>query len=304
MTDGNSIKYLEQHEIDKSAWDNCIDQAPNGLIYGYSFYLDHMADHWDGLVLNDYEAVFPLPWRKKYGIHYLYQPFLTAQLGLFGKDLHASLLQEFLIAIPKKFKLWEFPLNYANIFPLNEFHLYQRTNYILDLNRPYKELYNQYRENSKRNNKKAVQSGCHQVNNFHLDHILKLIKNQPSPASDADLARFTNLYYQLKNDGKAKIYGIQSKQGELIASAVFIFSHNRAYYILVGNHPNGKTLGASHALIDSFIRDHAGQDLILDFEGSDMRSLAFFYSSFGAHEEKYAAIKRNLLPWYVRLFKK
>ena len=300
----NTIKYLEQHEIDKSLWDQCIEQAPNGLIYGYSFYLDHMADHWDALVLNDYEAVFPLPWRKKYGIHYLYQPFLTAELGLFGKDLNASLLLEFLKAIPKKFKLWEFPLNYANIFPLNGFHLYQRTNYILDLNHSYENLYNQYKENSKRNNKKAVQSGCQQVNNFHLDHILKLVKNQPSPVSEKDLARFINLFYQLKNKGKAKTYGIQSKQGELMASAVFLFSHNRAYYILVGNHPDGKKMGASHALVDAFIRDHAGQDVILDFEGSDIRSLAFFYSSFGAREEKYAAIKRNMLPWYVRLFKK
>lgn len=304
MNNNNSIKYLAQHEIDKSSWDRCIDQAPNGLIYAYSFYLDHMADHWDGLVLNDYEAVFPLPWRKKYGIHYLYQPFLTAELGLFGKDINDSLLEEFLKAIPKKFKLWEFSLNYANIFPLKKFSLYQRTNYILDLNKPYEEIYNQYRENSKRNNKKALQSGCHQVSNFHIDHILKLVKNQPSPSSETELARFINLFYQLKNTGKAKTYGIQSKQGELMASAVFIFSHNRAYYILVGNHPNGKTLGASHALVDAFIRDHAGQDVILDFEGSDIRSLAFFYSSFGAREEKYAAIKRNMLPWYVRLFKK
>jgi hypothetical protein len=300
----NTIKYLEQHEIDKSSWDLCIDHSSNGLIYAYSFYLDHMGDHWDALVLNDYEAVFPLPWRKKYGIHYLYQPFLTAQLGLFGKDLNASLLQEFLKAIPKKFKLWEFSLNYANIFPLNEFHLYQRTNYILDLNASYEEIYNRYKENCRRNNKKALQTGCQQVTNFHLDHIIKLVRNQPSPANESDLARFINLFYHLKNNGKAKTYGIQSKQGELLASAVFIFSHKRAYYILVGNHPNGKNIGASHALLDAFIRDHAGQDLILDFEGSDIRSLAFFYRGFGAREEKYAAIKRNILPWYVRLFKK
>jgi hypothetical protein len=32
-------------------------------------------------------------------------------------------------------------------------------------------------------------------------------------------------------------------------------------------------------LIDAFIRDHANQDLILDFEGGDAGKLAFFYSS-------------------------
>jgi hypothetical protein len=72
----------------------------------------------------------------------------------------------------------------------------------------------------------------------------------------------------------------------------------------VGNHPNGKTIGASHALIDAFIKDHAGQNLLLDFEGSDIRNLAFFYSSFGAGEEKYTGIKMNRLPRLLQLFKK
>ena len=62
--------------------------------------------------------------------------------------------------------------------------------------------------------------------------------------------------------------------------------------------------GASHALIDSFIRDQAGKELVLDFEGSDLRNLAFFYSSFGAKEEKYAGLKWNKLPFYIRFFKK
>jgi hypothetical protein len=304
MPEEKKIQYLQQYEINKELWDRCIDKATNGLIYGYSFYLDHMADHWDGLILGDYEAVMPLPWRKKYGVYYLYQPFLTAQLGLFGKQMSAELLSHFLHAIPAKFRLWEFSLNQGNVFSVNGFHLYERTNYVLDLNKPYDELYGSYRDNSKRNNRKSVQYGCHQVTDIHINKILQLVQQFTPGSTESDLARFVNLYYHLKSKGKAKTYGIVSKQGELVSSCVFIFSHNRAYYILVGNHPNGKTLGASHALIDSFIRDHAGQNLLLDFEGSDMRNLAFFYSSFGAREEKYTAIKRNMLPWYAKLLKK
>ena len=102
----------------------------------------------------------------------------------------------------------------------------------------------------------------------------------------------------------AVTYGILSAQNELVASCVFFFSHKRAYYILVGNHPNGKTIGASHALIDAFIKDHAGKNILLDFEGSDIRNLAFFYSSFGAVEEKYAALQLNRLPFYLKWLKK
>ena len=73
---------------------------------------------------------------------------------------------------------------------------------------------------------------------------------------------------------------------------------------MVGNHPNGKTLGASHALINAFIKDHAGKDLLLDFEGSDVASLAFFYSSFGAEPVIYPAIRNNKLPKWVRWLRK
>src|SRR5678810_1090309 len=119
MAHSFTIGYLSHHEIDKTKWDRCIKEADNGLIYGYSFYLDHMAGQWDGLVLNDYEAVMPLTWNKKYGIHYLYQPFLCAQLGLFGKNISTALLEAFLHSIPKKFAYWDIYLNHQNILPLN-----------------------------------------------------------------------------------------------------------------------------------------------------------------------------------------
>ena len=87
-----NIQHLIHSEIDKIKWDACIDKARNGLIYGYSIYLDHMAKHWNGLVLNDYETVMPLIWNKKYGITYCYQPPFTQQFGLFG-DLQESNLE-------------------------------------------------------------------------------------------------------------------------------------------------------------------------------------------------------------------
>jgi len=88
-----------------------------------------------------------------------------------------------------------------------------------------------------------------------------------------------------------------------MASSVFFFSHNRAYYILVGNTVEGKSIGASHALIDAFIKGNAGKNLILDFEGSDIRNLALFYSGFGAREEIYPFLKINRLPFYLKWLK-
>ncbi|MBO9683978.1 MAG: hypothetical protein J7502_15150 [Flavisolibacter sp.] len=304
MQERTRLYYKQRNEIDTAKWDECIDRASNGLIYAYSFYLDHSADNWDALVLNDYEAVMPLPWRKKFGIYYLYQPFFTAQLGVFGQNITKDLFEKFLRAIPSKFKLWEFSFNQGNLFQLKDYPLFQRVNYVLPLNQPYEQLNASYRENIRRNIKKSIQYRCTIRTDIDASHITELAKLQPNGAPENELKKFEQLYSLLKERSMAKAYGVFSNKNELLASCVFTFSHNRAYYILVGNHPNGRTLGASHALIDAFIKDHAEQNLLLDFEGSDIRNLAFFYSSFGSSEEKYAAIKLNKLPWYVRWMKK
>ena len=99
MPDLPDIQYLPHHEIDKKRWDNVISSASNGLIYAYSVYLDHMSDHWDALVLNDFEAVMPLTWKKKFGIYYLYQPPFAACLGVFGQRLTAEMIDHFVQSI-------------------------------------------------------------------------------------------------------------------------------------------------------------------------------------------------------------
>ena len=306
MTTGNQIKYLQYKEIDKAKWDACISNAPNGLIYGYSFYLDCMAKQWDALVLNDYEAVMPLTWNKKYGFYYLYQPAFTASLGVFGKNLTKEIIDDFVSMLPSKFKLVEISLNSGNIVGDSRPFSLLRSNYILPLNRSYEQLYKSYRDNHKRNITKAFQFGCRVSKEIAIDEIIQLNKEQlqhVDGTKPGDYPNFKKLYELLKSRKQAEAYAIIDPKNKILASAVFFFLHNRAYYIMVGNHPDGKTIGASHALIDAFIKDHAGQNLILDFEGSDIRNLAFFYSGFGATEEIYPALKINRLPFYVKWLK-
>lgn len=305
MTEPGNIQYLSHQQIDKTKWDRCIDNASNGLIYAYSFYLDQMAKHWDALVLNDYKAVMPLTWNKKYGICYLYQPFLTAQLGIFGSQITGEMVSSFINSIPRKFQLVEIALNHANLDSSQD-DLQLRMNYVLDMNHPIEFLQQQYRENIKRNIKKSLQVGCTITKDFAVDKVIELALQQMKgydKESSENVERFRKLYSFLHTKKMATTYGI-TLNSEIVASCVFFFSHQRAYYILVGNHPNGKTIGASHALIDAFIQDCAGKDILLDFEGSDIPNLAFFYSSFGAKEEKYPFLQVNKLPFYLKWLKK
>ncbi len=306
MNDGNHIHYLQHHEINKTKWDECISNASNGLLYANSYYLNNMSNRWDALVMGDYELVMPLTWKKKYNIFYLYQPAFTASLGIFGNDFTEIIIENFINAIPQKFKLIEIALNYKNVLN-KQFKPLIKNNYILNLNKNYSELSSAYKENIRRNIKKAQQLNCVCKKNIPVADVIALSKPTLQSLTNInadDYAHFEKLYNFLNQQNQAITYGVYSANNELLASCVYFFDNKRAYYILVGNHPNGKTVGASHYLIDRFINDYAGQNLLLDFEGSDIRNLAYFYSSFGAQLETYPFLKINNLPAILKWMKK
>jgi hypothetical protein len=299
------IQYVRKEHIDVAKWDQCIDRAANGLVYAYSFYLDNMARNWDALVMGDYDVVMPLTWNRKFGISYLYQPAFTASLGIFGNALNEEIINRFIASIPTRYKLIEISLNFGNMLS-SSLMFSARDNYILSLDSSYDTLYKSYRENIRRNIKKSNQLEARYEKDISIAPVIDLSKQQMqtfSKIKDDDYFRFEQLYKVLRKRNQAIACGVYLRD-QLVASAVYFFSHNRAYYILVGNHPNGKTIGASHYLIDRFIHDHAGQNLTLDFEGSDIGNLAFFYSSFGAKLETYPALRVDKLPWWIKLLRK
>lgn len=306
MSEHDLLQYLQRDQIDQEKWDACIDQSDNGLVYAYSFYLDEMASQWDALVLGDYSAVMPLPWNKKYGFYYLYQPFLCASLGVFGKDVTAGMLHLFLSSVPHKFRLWDMYLNYGNLFPMPGYDLYQRVSHVLDLNNSYEDLYGNIRTSYKSLFKRFDRLGYTIKKNIDIDSVLHLTKitlGSVADVKDQEYAKFTRLYNKMYTNQQAVNYGAYSVRGELMASGVFLFSHNRAYYIVAGNHPDGRTMGASHQVIHTFIKEHAGMNLLLDFEGSDVHNIAFFFKSFGAKEELYPGLFYNRLPPLLRWLK-
>ncbi|HEX7458710.1 MAG TPA: hypothetical protein VF301_09760 [Ginsengibacter sp.] len=300
------ISYLPQANIDKQKWDYCIDNAGNGLIYAYSFYLDAMSKNWDALILDDYEIVMPLTWNKKYTIHYLYQPFFCAQLGIFGNNISSKIVKVFFENISSKFKYWDFYLNKDNLFSLLSFPMYERSNYVLLLQNTYENLAAKFAQSHVRNIKRALKQENMVKKNIPITDVISLAQVQTkkfSPITEKDYNNFSKLFEILKKKKMAVTYGVYSANDQLTASCAYVFSHNRAYYILVGNHPDGRTSGASHLMIDHFIKEHAGENLILDFEGSNISSLAFFYKSFGSTLEKYPGIKMNKLPAIAKLFR-
>lgn len=307
MPEDSTIQLVSRKDLDIVKWDACIEQAPNGLIYSYSFYLDIVCPGWEALVMDDYKTVMPLPGRKKWGIRYLFQPFLFAQGGVTGAQNDAVATQLFLSKIPASYRFIDICLNFANRIHESAGKSFLRNNFLLDLSADYETIASRYSDNIRRNLKKAAETTYQYTNQADPAEVISLAASQMQHAAPAYLKNmelFQSLYVNLASRGMAKAFGVKAADGKLHASCIFFFSHNRAYYILVGNDPAGKQTGASHTLIDAFISHHAGNNLVLDFEGSDIPGLARYYSGFGAINQPYPAYQHNRLPFFLKWIKK
>jgi hypothetical protein len=295
------ISYTERKEIDENKWNACIEKAFNGNLYGYAWFLDIVADQWDALVENDYERVFPLVNKKKFGISYIYQPFFTQQLGLYSTTkLDADVLNAFIKAIPLKFKRIEINLNTLNKSAEKEFTIISQLNHELDLIHSYDQISKGYSENLVRNIKKAEKAELSISKNIKPDDIIALFRTNRGKEighlHDKDYLRLKRIAYTAMHKGIGNIQGVYDQQNQLVAGAFFILSNNKAIFLFSGLGEEGRKAGAMPFLIDQFIRTHAGQHLTFDFDGSNDSDLARFYRSFGSKECTYQRLEINRLP--------
>lgn len=302
-----SLQYLTFEKIDKVKWDHCIAHAKNERIYAYSEFLDLMAEKWDALIVGDYQWVMPVISKKKWGYTYIYQPAFTAQLGIFGNEITPELEALFLNYLNQHFHWIEMDLNSGNTILQEEPFFIERKNYVLPLQYDYEILVKKYRPFIRKKIQHARNEHLFIDDALNYNSMMQVVNAHPFHKKTMPLAvqqKFQNLYHNFHQKKKAFILGVRNPQQQLLSIAVFFFSRNRYYYLLAASSEEGKKSGASHFLIDYFIQTHAGENCMLDFEGSDKKELAFFYNSFGAVLESYPAIRKNELGWFVKTIKK
>lgn len=295
------IRYLQRKHIDEMKWNNCINHAFNGNLYGYSWFLDIVAGQWDALVENDYERIFPLVYRRKFGIYYIYQPFFTQQLGLYSTTrLDTEALGAFIQAIPAKFRQTEINLNTLNKVEGLGVKVIPQLNHELDLIHSYEKIRQAYSENLLRNLKKPDKAGLTISKNIKPDDIIDLFRMNRGKEivhlHEKDYLKLKRIAYTCMYKGIANIQGVYDQQNQLCAGAFFILSNNKAIFLFSGLSEEGRESGAMPFLIDNFIREHSGQHLTFDFDGSNEPSLARFYKSFGSKECNYQRVVLDRLP--------
>lgn len=297
---------LASGEIDKTKWDQCVDTHANGLIYASTNCLDTLAENWHGIVIDEYSAVIPLPWKKKWGIRYLYTPSFLQQLGIIGR-YKASFLPVILQAVNHFCRYGDLHFNYANQLAASLLRAEQKTNLVIPLAPDAGSVREKYKQDTKDNIRKAeAHSLLYTAGN--TSNSIRFFQQQyaqriPHIGRDAYL-RFEQLCNTFEQTGNCITRDIMGSTGTVLATAVLLKDTKRLYNLMNTTLPEGRKAGANHLLIDSIIGEFSGSGLLLDLEGSELPGVQQFYLSFGAIGQPYFHYHLNRLPWPLNRLKR
>ena len=298
------IKYLKHSEIDKCKWDECVGTSINSLIYAFSYFLDVMAPEWEAIVLNDYELVFPLPVRKKWGIKYLYIPAFTSQLGLFGQNPSIK-MNEILDLIKRKINFGDIFFNYANVIDIDL--VTTRTNFVLDLQVGYENIYKNYSPNLKRILRKEKKDEIIYSNHIKIEYGVQLYKDNYAERtphlSFQDYKNFIKLCNLLIKKNMCFTRSICDKDGSVLCSLICYFDKKRIYTIINPSTEIGRQKEAAAFLLNYLIKEFSGSDIVLDFVGSDLSGVQFFLKKFSPLNDSVFFYHFNHLPFPLRYLK-
>jgi hypothetical protein len=300
------IVYHKNNEIDREQWDNCIRNSPGVNPYAYSWFLDLMAPGWQALVDDDYDSVFPVPGFNRFGIQYIATPVFLQQLGAFSPDKPASeAIGEFLDYMPDFFKLID--LCVGQKIRNDRYKVTEKTNFILDLAKPYETISGNFSIHCKRNIESSIKKKPELVSDITPDEIINLfLQNKGKEINGIkirDYQRLKNLMNFCIKNKKGRIIGVRAARKRLIFGIFLVEIRGSKTILLVVNTPQSRERRIGYFVVNELIKNYSSTRTILDFAGSSIPSIASFMESFGCVKVPYYRIYRNKLFWPVSMFK-
>lgn len=290
------IKKVLHKNIDRKKYTECLKNSKNYRIYAEDWYLDAVSEKkWDCYVYGDYDAVMPVPYKRKFGVKFILQPILCQQLGVFSK---IEISEEIFLKLIKRLHrnlILNYNFNEENGRFLQNNHQ-SRNNFILPLNRPFDDLLSNFRRDRLKDIRR-IENLDFEINKdfdpelFRADLALKYPYLQKYYSKE----NFINLLVSLKEKNRYSFYEMKS-DNVTIASLFICHSRERRIVLLSTRDTSKNFKGAFAYLISLFIKENANSQLVLDFEGSMMESIADFNKSFGSVKKEYFAI-HQLSAW-------
>ncbi len=297
----NHFKLIPNTLIDFKKWDRCINHSSWPSLFAQSFYLNAVTPGWEALVIGDYETVFPLTRKRKFGYAYLPHPPFTGQLGLFGK-FNKETEKELLTYLQSQFRLIEIELNCRHTLKTDNSPV--KCTHVIH----YSKAFN-YNENTRRNINRALKLGL-QVEVIEDKTLLSLSKKYLDTfitgtlkIDSYGLKRFHELLKAALQHQQIKTYCTKNKNGEVLAIAHFIYNKHQVVYLKGTNFDKHTNSGSMHLLMSRAIEDFKHKVDVFDFSGGAIPSIARFFKGLGGEPLCYPVVKYNQLPGLIKLLK-
>jgi hypothetical protein len=302
---GTQIQILHSKEIDPKKWDHCINNSSNSLIYARYHYLTNQCINWSGLVIDDYATVLPLPWKRKWGIRYLYAPAFIQQLGFFG-NFYELPISQIIDRIKEFAKFGDLFFNHQNLEIIPHLDYVEKTNYILDLNNSYPKIYSNYAQDLLKNLQKSEKYNLQYLQTVSIENTIEKFQiNYQDRFPQFNSKTFQNLKHtckELAENNQCFTRSIYSETTDQVISTALLLKDNKRLYLLLNStNLTGRSLSANHFLIDSIIQEFCEEALILDFEGSERKGIKDFYKSFHPINQPYFHYRFNNLPFFINM---
>lgn len=292
------IRYIRGYDLDRSRWDRLMSSAPNADLYGSSAFLDIMTDGWDAVVCGDYEAVLPLPVRKRWGFRYVNTIPFCGPFSVYGPETSDLSLEAMLHAIPRYLVRCDINVWTEVKVPPTGWSSTPRVNHLLDLSEDYLSIRGRYHATCKNILNRGLPGGWYLKSVFPVAAQIQLAGRFGGLGATAhrDTNRFERLCTVWPEMGDTLSLAICDSSGQVHAGGVFLRSTDQLHFLLGWSSPEGRNNNASRHILDHIIRMNAGLPLTLDFEGSDIPGVAQFFESFGAVPLPYQLLRRDKLP--------
>jgi hypothetical protein len=297
------LEILPSHKINSAKWNACVLGSSNSLIYAHCSYLNHLAGDWHGIVVDDYVAVMPVPWRKKFGIRYTYDVPFIQQLGWFQQEkiMNVSLFTKKLFEF---IKYGDYTFNFQNHAEVK--NVSSCTNYILDLSHNYDALKINFSLDVANNIKKAYRHELkYSAGNYNIaiDLYKKLYEQRTPHVKAVDYENFKKL---CKVFGQANVLtrNVYNNTNELLATSLLLKDEKRLYNIMNSTTEQGRKMEANYFLFDNMLKEFSNSNFLFDFEGSDIPGVKSFYEKFGAVNQPYSRLHFNHLSFPLNLLKR
>jgi hypothetical protein len=281
-----TIRYIKYEDIDRQKYNSCVHYALNGRAWGYKWYLEATARRFDVLVEGEYESVMPLVWDTTWsGRKRLISPVFTPGLGVFSVHvLSQKRMGYFLREVDARFDVIDVQFTGKPSRNTTEVDWEWKPDYNQVINiasRDYEAVASNYQSDLLRN--------------LELSHNADLLvhgNQKPEKVAAFMVKHFPNgerlqhpmlrVLYNALHRGWGWSTAVTDREGNWLASNVFVFTHGRVCSLAPCESPEGRELGALNLLYDYAIRQAAGRPIILDFASKDEGRLA----GFGASSER------------------